>query len=257
MTTSLSKATSPVSVERRGPRDSVLWVQIDNPPVNALGAPVRAGLTSAAEQAHGSDVRVVVLLGNSHCFSAGGDIKELAGISSDDVSAAVHEEYLRLYKAWYDVPVPTIAGVRRYALGGALELALSCDLRYAAADAFFAASGVAMGLVESAHSLPGALADGAAAEMLFTAMRVGAADAQQRGLINRVVADLDADVAEIAESIAAHSGEALRATKAVLRARQAGGRAAAEAVAVRHWRRLQRGRDHKELAKAFFARRKG
>lgn len=249
-------AKTAVSVARRGFKDSLLWVSIDNPPVNALTAQVRAELIQAAAIAHERNVHVVVLLGNQHCFSAGGYIDELAGLDSDERSAAVHEEYLELYRSWHDIPVPTIVGIRGYALGGALELALSCDLRYATADAFFTASGVKMGLVESAHTLPRVVCDAVAAEMLFTATRVDAFQAVTIGLLNRVVDDLEAHVAAVADAIAAHPTEAVRATKAVFRTAQGPGRATAEEVAIRHWRELQRGHAHKSLARAFLDRRK-
>jgi enoyl-CoA hydratase/carnithine racemase len=249
-----ASAGRPVRVSRCGPDGSVLWVQVDSPPVNALAAPVRSGLIAAAAQAHDESVRVAVLTGNAHCFSAGGDIRELASLEDPAVARHVHADYLELYRSWYAVPVPTIAAIRGYALGGALELALSCDLRYATAESFFAASGVKMGLVESAHSLPTVVPDTIAAEMLFTAHRVPAAEAVTSGLLTRVVADLDADTAAVAEAIAAHPPHAVRATKAVLRASRGAGRGEAAELAISRWRELQREPVHREIASAFLAR---
>ena len=143
---------------------------------------------------------MAVLTGNAHCFSAGGDIRELASLDDAEMARHVHADYLELYRSWYTVPVPTIAAIRGYALGGALELALSCDLRYATEESFFAASGVKMGLVESAHSLPTVVHDTTAAEMLFTAPPgLGRRGRQRPGLVTRVVSDLEQDVAEVAD----------------------------------------------------------
>jgi len=254
MTASAASTGGPVQVSRCGPDGSVLWVQVDSPPVNALAAPVRAGLICAAAQAHDDSVRAAVLTGNAHCFSAGGDIRELASLDDPAVARHVHDDYLELYRSWYAVPVPTIAAIRGYALGGALELSLSCDLRYATAESFFAASGVKMGLVESAHSLPTVVPDTTAAEMLFTARRVSASEAVTCGLVTRILADLDAETAAVAEAIAAHPPHAVRATKAVLRAGRRTGRAEAEGLAITRWRELQREPLHREIATAFLAR---
>ena len=242
-----------VSTSRRG--DGILWVRIDHPPVNALAASVRAGLSRAATQAQDSSVRVVVLTGNDHCFSAGGDIDELASITSDAEARTVHDEYLDVYRSWRAIRIPTIAAIRRYALGGALELALSCDLRYAEPDAFFAASGAKMGLVESAHSLPTVMHASAAAEMLFTAGRVSADEARDRGLVTRVVPDLENDVLGVAEAIAAQPAEAIRAIKATMRVAETAGRGEAGEVAIGLWRNLRGAPAHQAAAAAFLARR--
>lgn len=235
--------------------DGILWVRINHPPVNALAAAVRAGLIGAAVQAQDASVRVVVLTGNDHCFSAGGDIDELASITSDAAARAIHAEYLDVYRSWRAIRVPTIAAIRGYALGGALELALSCDLRYATNDAFFAASGAKMGLVESAHSLPTVMHASAAAEMLFTAGRVSADEAHHSGLVTRVFSDLDNDVLGVAEAIAAQPPEAIRAIKATLRVAETAGRGEAGEVAIGLWRDLRGASAHQAAAAAFLARR--
>ncbi|HEY9474754.1 MAG TPA: enoyl-CoA hydratase/isomerase family protein [Mycobacteriales bacterium] len=245
----------PVTVEHRGSDGAVLWVRIDHPPVNALAGPVRAGLIRAAKAAHDERVRVAVLIGGDRCFSAGGDIDELASLANDEDARRVHSEYLDLYRSWLTVPVPTIAAIRGYALGGGLELILNCDLRYATDDAFFAASGVRMGLVESAHSLPRVLPDTVAAEMLFTARRVSAGQAAASGLVTGVVADLEAEVSEVATSIARHPAAAVRATKDVLRIARSAGSAEASEAATAHWRMLQRADAHRDAAATFLARR--
>lgn len=243
-----------MTVERRGTDGAVLWVRINRPPVNALARPVRAGLVKAAEQAHDQRVRVAVLIGGDRCFSAGGDIEELATLTDEDDARRAHSEYLDLYRAWFTVPVPTIAAIRGYALGGGLELVLNCDLRYATPDAFFAASGVRMGLVESAHSLPTVVPDTVAAEMLFTAHRVSAAQAVASGLLTGVVTDLEAQVFAVATEIAQHPTTAVRATKAVLRSARGAGRAEAAETATALWRVLQRADAHRDAAATFLAR---
>lgn len=239
----MTEDVSPVTVAVAEP--GVLRVQIDAPPVNALGPVVRSGLLAATARAGGTDVKVVVLTGNQRCFSAGGDLREFASVTDETGSRAVHAGYLELYQEWRGIPVPTIAAVRGYALGGALELALSCDLRIAADDAWFQASAVHMGLVESAHSLPSVVGAPFAAEMLFSARRVGAAEAAEHCLVNRVSDDLDADVDLLAAAIAAHPRAALVATKTTLAVSGYPGRQEALPHATSLWRQLRTGADHR------------
>lgn len=248
-----------VSTDRSGPNGAVLAVRIDRPPVNALGAGVRSGLLAAAAMAADDrTIKVVTISGNDHCFSAGGDIDELgvtAGATEAD-AARLHDEYLAVYERWKTLPVPVLAGIRRYAFGGALELALSCDVRFCTPDAKFGAAGVRMGLVESAHSLPRVIGVGAAARMLFTAEPVAAEEALRLGLVDAIAPDVETLLATTADRIAQHPGSALRATKKVLALVADGtpaGTVAEQAKLL--WRELQRGDDHARSVNAFLARR--
>jgi enoyl-CoA hydratase len=200
---------------------------------------VRAGLRAAAARADGDDVSAVLLAGNERCFSAGGDIHELRGLTDPEAAGRAHAEYLELYRAWQAVEVPVVAALRGFVLGGALELALCCDLRIAHPDTFFCASAVRHGLVESAHSLPRVVGAAFAAEMLFTAREVSAAEALAHDLVNGLDADPEGAGLELARRIAAHPVEALRATKATQRLAGQAGTLLAGWQAVPRWRRLQ------------------
>ena len=237
-------AARPVDVRMSADAPGVLWVSMDAPPVNALGPALRQGLVEAAARAGEPDVKVVVLAGAGRCFSAGGDVVELAGIRDEPTARVVHGQYLTLYREWRAIPVPTIAAIASYALGGALELALCCDLRYAEAGSFVAASGVGMGLLESAHSLPVAVPGSFADEMLFTARRVSADEAASKGLVTRVTDRLEDDVAAVAAAIARHPRGALRATKATIAVARAAGEQAAGAHAIEEWRVLRASPEH-------------
>lgn len=240
----------PVRVRAIPDCPGVLWVSMDLPPVNALGPELRQGLVAAAARAGEPDVKVVVLAGAGRCFSAGGDVRELRGIRDDPTARIVHGQYLTLYREWRAIPVPTIAAIASYALGGALELALCCDLRYAEAGSFLAASGVSMGLLESAHSLPAAVPGSFADEMLFTARRVNADEAATRGLVTRVTDHLEDDVMAVAAAIARQPRAALRATKATIAVTRAAGSEAAGAHAIDEWRALRASADHAEAVAA-------
>lgn len=247
------REVSPVTVERVGASASILWVTIRNPPVNTLTPDVRSGLVAATHAAHSREIKIVVLCGQ-RVFSAGGDVKELASISSVSDAARVYREFRHLYESWAAIPVPTVAMVQGYALGGALELALSCDIRYAAPDAFLAASGVSMGLVESAHSLPRLILDSRAAEMLFTARRVEAIDAVETGLITGVYENVVLSTRRLADEISGHSVDALRSTKAVLAASRQATRTVAADIAANHWLALQGSEGHRAALDRFLGR---
>lgn len=248
-------STDSVAATLQGPDSGVLWVRIQQGPVNALTASVRRQLTDAAALAHDREVRAVVLIGNDRCFSAGGDIDELASLRGPEQARHVHDEYLDLYRSWHDIPVPTLAAIHGYALGGALELALACDLRYSDPDAFVAASGIRMGLVESAHSLPTVIADTRAAEMLFTGRRVRAAEAVASGLLTGVLDDLESGVGAIADGIARHSASVLRSIKVTLNVARSSGRGPATGISVGLWRELQQHTAHQHAAAEFLRKR--
>jgi enoyl-CoA hydratase/carnithine racemase len=120
------------------------------------------------------------------------------------------------------VEVPVIALIHGYCFGGGVALSLGCDLRYASDDALFAIPAARLGLgygLAAVQALIDVVGPSAAKEILFTARRYGAADAQALGLVNRVFpkAELDAAVEEIALAIAANAPLTIRAVKRAAR----------------------------------------
>lgn len=239
--------------ERSGPDGGIATVTLHNPPVNALGPQMRAELTATFHRfaMAGSDVRVVILRGADGRFCAGGDIHELARREGPADDRRLHESFAALYGAVFDCPMPVIALIERYAMGGGFELALRCDLRYATPTTRFAASGVNMGLVESAHTLARTISPSHAAELLYTGDTIDGARAATVGLITRAVPaeDLDGYVTTVAERIATRPPRAVREAKAVLRRGSAA--PAADSAAEAGWLELRATRDHAEALRAF------
>jgi enoyl-CoA hydratase len=189
-------------------------VWIDNPPVNALSEDALAGLQSAFERL-GPDTHVAVLRGRGERgFSAGADVTAIAaGLATRRIQ--------QLADVIEDVPVPVIAAIHGHCLGGGLELALACDLRVARSDAELALPEVRLGLVPGGggtQRLPRLIGPGRAGWLLMSGERVGAAQAEAWGLVERVVDDLDEGVERVAGTLATRSPEALRALKQLLRA---------------------------------------
>jgi enoyl-CoA hydratase len=161
---------------------------------NALSQDVRRALppTLAAIEAD-PDVRVLVVTGaGERAFVSGADISEFGDLRT---SPAARAEYDRssaaTMAAWRAVSKPIIAMIRGYCIGGGLLTALEADIRIAATDAQFAIPAARLGLgypLNAVEGLARLVGPAWAAEILFTARRLDAAEALAIGLVNRVVA---------------------------------------------------------------------
>ncbi len=127
-------------------------VTLNRPPArNALSRVLMRELTSCArELAERTDVDVVILTGGDLCFSAGADLKDANAWADESLSTVERREVAgtgyRLCKAWEEMPQITIAAIEGYAVGGGLALALACDWRVAAHDAFVSLPEIALGI---------------------------------------------------------------------------------------------------------------
>jgi enoyl-CoA hydratase/carnithine racemase len=201
-------------------------VTLDQPPVNALDQHLVAELAIiVAGLRADSDVRAVIVTGGAKVFAAGGDVKEMA---EWDYPRAVQQSSAlgEVCTALARLPVPVIAAINGYALGGGLELALAADLRVCAEDARLGFPEILLGLIPGAggtQRLPRLVGDSRAKDLIFTGRTLRGPEALAIGLVDRVVGT-DGVVAA-AQAIAApfRTGPALavRAAKeAVDRGRQ-------------------------------------
>jgi enoyl-CoA hydratase len=167
----------------------------------------------------GADVeaRVVVLTGaGDRAFIAGADIKYMSGLSVEEATAwgGLGHECGRLLE---EMPKPTIAAINGFALGGGCELALACDLRYAAPNAKLGQPEINLGIIPGwggTVRLARASTLGIAKELILTGRLVDADEALRLGLVNGV-ADPVLDYAyELAGLLASKSPVALAAAKA-------------------------------------------
>jgi len=172
--------------------DGVALVKLNNPEsLNALSADIKADLAECLTEAgEDSEIRAIVLTGEGRAFCAGGDLKgkPAASVAEGRVRIKKLHNLVRLIR---DLEKPVIAAVNGFAVGAGMNLALACDIIIAAEDAKFSEIFTNVALIPDAgglYFLPQLVGPMRAKELCFTARRIGAAEAAQMGLVNRVVA---------------------------------------------------------------------
>lgn len=163
------------------------------------------------------DTRCLVITGVGRSFTAGANLREQLLLGPDDLEQYVdsRDGVTYLIQRIEDSPLPVIAAVNGYALGGGLELALASDVRIASTEARFVCSAVNVGLILSWHRLPRLIGLGRAKEMLLSGQMYDAAQAEKWGLVTAVHAPevlLDRAL-ELAAQIASRAPLSVAATK--------------------------------------------
>ena len=194
---------------------------INSKTLNILGTGAIEELTRAFDTvSHDGDVRVVVLRGaGEKAFIGGADINEMVAL--DQSSAEVFIRRLAgLCEAIRDCPVPVIARLAGFCLGGGLEVAAACDLRIAEPGAKFGMPEVAVGIPSVIHAalIPRLIGASHAAWLLLTGETIDAATAAAWGLVHEVVAAdaIDARIAELSARLGGFGPHAVRQQKRLL-----------------------------------------
>ncbi|MBI4911946.1 MAG: enoyl-CoA hydratase/isomerase family protein [Acidobacteria bacterium] len=204
----------------RGEDEGILLLGLERPSArNAFGRQLLQEFEAAlSDLGSGSKMRVVVLHSLvPGVFCAGADLKERAGMDPGEAEAFVGR--LRsAFTALERLPMPTIAAVEDAALGGGHELALACDLRVAGESAVLGLPETGLAIIPGAggtQRLPRLVGRAVAKEWIFTARRLGAAEAHARGLVNRVASRGEAlwTALGLAREILPQGPVALRAAK--------------------------------------------
>jgi 3-hydroxyacyl-CoA dehydrogenase len=185
-----------VTSERVG---TVAVLTIDNPPVNALSHAERAGIQAGVNAAIADDaVKAIVLICAGRTFVAGADITEFGKPMKEPGLLAIIETI-------ENSPKPVISAMHGTALGGGLELALSCHFRVGAADAKFGLPEVKLGILPGAggtQRLPRLVGLRLALDMITTGEPIGARQARETGLIDDIATgDLRASAIAFAERV--------------------------------------------------------
>lgn len=190
--------------------------------LNILSTPVLEDLAVAIEGLHERDeLRAVILRGTGDkAFVAGADIKEMKSLDVERARAFISRLY-RVSESVRHCPVPVIARIPGWTLGGGLELAAACDLRIASNRAQFGMPEVKVGIPSIIHAalLPRLVGQARAGWLMLTGENIDAARALDWGLIDESVAHdrLDAAVELRASEFASYGPQVIRQQKRLLR----------------------------------------
>jgi enoyl-CoA hydratase/carnithine racemase len=205
----------------RDRRGGVVTLTLNRPAqFNALSEGLLADLQTALDAiAADETARVVVIAGAGKAFCAGHDLKEMRAHPDRAYQQALFDQCSKMMLTLTQLRQPVIARVHGIATAAGCQLVSMCDLAVATDTARFAVSGINVGLFCSTPSVGLArnLGRKQAFEMLVTGDFIDAATARDRGLVNRVVpaAELDAEVARLADAIVAKSPVAVGVGKRV------------------------------------------
>jgi enoyl-CoA hydratase/carnithine racemase len=217
----------PLTVSRDG---HVAVLTIDRPEKrNAMTAAMWAALPGVLAPLAGDPaVRALVVTGAGPGFCAGADISDLlGGADPDDPMAEVRRDNLAAQAALREFPKPTIAMIRGHCIGGGVEIAASCDLRFADPTGVFGVTPAKVGIVyppASTKSLIDLVGPSMTKYLLLSGELIDAPTALRTGLVDRLIAadELEPEVRRFADVLASRSALSQAATKEVVAALAAG-----------------------------------
>lgn len=203
---------------------AVAIIKLNRPPVNALSVEFSGEILEAVTRAEDPAVRAVVIYGDPH-FAAGADIKGFKETlerkaAGEEVKVEAADDLVHAVRAMETLPKPVIAAIKGYALGGGLELAMGADFRFAAEGAKVGQPEILLGLIPGAggtQRLTRLIGLQASRELNYSGRHVGAAEALDLGIVDKVFPDDEVVDAAIARAKVYATG----ATKAIGAAKRA------------------------------------
>ncbi|MEU0086469.1 enoyl-CoA hydratase-related protein [Streptomyces sp. NPDC006274] len=207
---------------RKHAHGHVAELVLDRPKaMNAVSTEMARSIRAACDAlAADREVRVGVLSSTSErAFCVGADLKERNSFTDADLSRQ-RPTTRGAYTGVLELPMPTVAAVHGFALGGGFELALSCDVIVADATAVVGLPEVSVGVIPGGGGtqlLPRRVGAARAAELVFTARRVEAAEARELGLVDVLAEDARTEALALAARMAANSPVGLRNAKRAMR----------------------------------------
>lgn len=248
--------------------DAVLVLRFHRPEVrNALSAEMIRALRDQLAQAEVDDaIRCILLIGTGKGFCAGGDVRSMARHEGrgNGIDARIHRQRIlqrATSGALFIMPKPTIAAINGPAAGAGLSLALACDLRIMASDAFLLTAFANVGLsgdFGGSYFLTQLVGAAKARELFYLSERVGAEEALRLGLANWISKpeDIESRAMEIARRLASGPSVALRYMKENLNRAIGGSVMDCLDLEATHHIHCEMTEDHKAAALAFVDRRK-
>jgi enoyl-CoA hydratase len=251
-----------LQVEKRG---AVGWIVFDSPARrNAINGAMWRGIPDAMARFDADEeVRCVAFRGaGTEAFASGADISEFEKIRAARAAVADYDGLLdRVLHAIQDSPKPSLSMIHGFCMGGGLEVALACDLRYCGSSAQFAIPAAKLGVaynVEGHKRLLETVGHARAREIMFLGRRYSAAEAIQMGLVNAVFQDkdLEGETAKIIDTLCQNAPLAIANSKTILEeyVKSAGAPDAARMQAAIE--RCAKSADYEEGRRAFMEKRK-
>jgi enoyl-CoA hydratase/carnithine racemase len=198
--------------------DEIAVITMNSPPVNAFTDPLIRDFQQVLDELGNQNVRAMIITGTGRFFQAGGDMNRFLEIKSLEGA----RDFVLLAQNFMNdvaaIPCPVIAALNGYALGGGLEIALSCDIRIASSSARLGLPEVRYGILSGAggtQRLSRLIGTGRAKLMMYTGEQVSAEKAYEIGLVDMVVEpeQLMAEAEQVARKIAKNSTVAVRHVK--------------------------------------------
>ncbi len=213
-----------MSIVEREDRGAVRHIVLNRPEKrNAMNQELLRALGSELREAAGDpSVHCVVLRGSGPVFSAGVDLNELMDSTGQvGMLRPFRNVFLECANLCEEMAKPVVCQIHRTCVGGALEVALGCDLRIASSDASLGLPEVKFGIIPDVGGstrLPAVVGLGRAKELIMTARLIGAEEAQRIGLVNRVVEpeELEQATQALVDELLANSPVAVGRAKRVM-----------------------------------------
>ena len=209
-------------------------ISLANPPLNLFSGELIEDLRGAVDQVKRTPLRALLVRAEGKIFSGGADV----GVFKDKSAAEARERFtshLRLIADLEELPFPTLAAINGLCVAAGLELALACDLIWAAASARFGQVEASIGtttLLGGVQRLAERAGPGRAREIIYTAEQYDAATFERWNIVNRVIPDdmFESQTRAFAERLANGPTLAYAAGKRMVRAYLEGGTRAADKV---------------------------
>ena len=207
-------------------QDNIGWIQFYRPQkLNALTREMLAEINATFEEfRNDKKIKIVIVTGSGEkSFIAGADIHQLMNYSQEDAILISKEANNQVFHTIENFPKPVIAAINGYALGGGLELALSCHLRIASNNATMGFPETSLGIIPGyggTQRLPQLIGKAKAFELILSAKMISAKEALKIGLINKIVPQkkLLLETAKIGAEIVKNSPLAIKKSIACINA---------------------------------------
>ncbi|TGL51634.1 enoyl-CoA hydratase [Leptospira kemamanensis] len=200
----------------------VAFIQLNRPEAkNAISVTFLEELMDSIQKVKRGQYRTLVIMGVGDAFCSGADLKERKSMTAIQV-----REFLRninhCFSSLANLSIPTIAAINGYAFGGGLELAISCDIRYASRSAILGLTETKLGIIPGAggtQRLSRIVGEATAMEWIFSGKKVNSEEALSRGLISKVVEpeELKESCLALAREISESAPIAVSAAKKAIR----------------------------------------